>query len=313
MKKRKNRPDKEHKNSIMDWPILLIVLVLVILGIMMQYSASSYDVDLIKKQGIFALIGFLAIIIMNFIPVRFWMIVAVPAYFITLALCGMCYFVGSDTKGAKRWIPIGGGFKFQPAEFLKIGVLLLTAFIICRYINDINNEEEFKLKTSVRTIREKGLRKVIKAHLGYIIPLAAMTAGAAVVAIITKDLGTAIIIFAIGYIMLLVISPRIKYLIAIIGAALAAGVGMVIAFPYRMGRIYAWLNVPVENSETLRYQIKQGLYAIGSGGLFGKGLGKSIQKNVIPEPHTDMIFSIVCEELGIIGGALIILLFILLV
>ena len=126
-------------------------------------------------------------------------------------------------------------------------------------------------------------------------------------------LGTTIIIFAMGIVMLLVASPRVRYILITVGVALAAVIGIILIKPNKRVRVESWLHLE-QYSDGIGYQITQALYAIGSGGIFGKGLGKSTQKmGFVPESENDMIFSIVCEELGIIGGIILILLVVLLV
>ena len=304
---------KAEKSSFLqiDWLLMLLAAVLVVIGIIMQYSASSYDLGLVRKQGLVAVIGFILAFIISRIPAGFWQRSAIVLYVLALGLTAITRFVGKDVKGARRWIEVGG-FTLQPSELLKITLILAMATVIVRYINQINNLKEIKLSNVVGAKKDMSLSTVLHLTKGYLLMLFLIAAAAMVVAVATKDLGTAIIIFAIGIIMMLIISPRIKYLIVLVLSAAVVIGGLILAFPYRRGRIAAWIDLD-NNTSDLGFQIKEGLYAIGSGGWFGKGLGRSLQKTMIPEPHTDMIYSIVCEEMGIIGGIILIVLFVLLI
>ena len=296
---------------MLDWTLLLIVAVLVIMGLIMQYSASSYDLELVKKQGIFALAGFAVLFVVSRLPARFFYKLSVAAFALSMAAVAATMVLGRNIKGAKRWIEIGP-LNFQPSELLKAALVMILAAVLCKYFHEINNLERITVKEFFRRRKEIRLGSFLRERKGYILPILIVIAAAAFVAVLTKDLGTAVIIFGIGFCMLLVISPGVRYLITILIAAGAASIGLILLFPYRMGRISAWLDLE-GNTSDLGYQIQQGLYAIGSGGWFGRGLGKSIQKDFIPEPQTDMIFTIVCEELGIIGGIILIVLFVLLI
>ena len=301
---------KKHVSWI-DWTLLLIIVVLTIFGLIMQYSASSYDLDLVIKQGGFAVFGIFVILLMPAIPVGFYRKLSPVLFFGALAATMLARFIGKSANGATRWIKVGP-ITFQPSELLKAAMILTLAVVITKYINEINNLPETTIVNFLKNTEGISLIERLRMRKGYLLIFLIIAISAIMVAYFSKDLGTAVIIFGIGFAILFVISPRIKYLLGIVAAGVAAIAALVIAFPYRMGRITAWLNLEANTSD-LGYQIKQGLYAIGSGGLLGKGLGKSIQKDVIPEAHTDMIFSVVCEELGILGGIVLIVLFILLI
>ena len=306
----KKTAGKQEKQSFLDWALLLNVAVLVVMGIIMQYSASSYDLTLVRKQGIFALAGFAVLFIVSRIPPRFLYRISIAAYALSLVLLAATMVVGKNVKGAKRWIVVGP-VNVQPSELAKAALILMLSAVICKYFHEINQLERIKVTEFFRKYNEIRLGSFLKERRGYLLSLAVIALSAAAVVILTKDLGTALIIFGIGFSMLLVISPGVRYLITVLIFGAVAAVVAIRLFPYRMGRISAWLDLE-HNTSDLGYQIQQGLYAIGSGGWFGRGLGKSIQKDFIPEPHTDMIFTIVCEELGIIGGLVLIVLFVLL-
>lgn len=304
-----------------DWMLILIVGILTVLGILMQYSASEYDWSIVKRSCILACVGLVLMFVASYIPIRFYQKISMFVLAATFAMTAATIVLGTESKGATRWIKITSTLSFQPSEFLKIGVILGLASIICKYINDINNLPELRFKVLFRNIKEKNygefpnffryLRNRIKQIKSYIFILLVTGLSGFVVAYITKDLGTALIIVGIGVVMLLIISPRPGYMIPLSIVGLGAVAGLILSQSYRADRIAAWLHLE-ENQSDLGFQIKQGLYAIGSGGLLGKGLGKSVQKAFIPEAHTDMIYAVVCEELGLIGGLTLIGLYVML-
>lgn len=304
-----------------DWMLILIVGILTVLGILMQYSASEYDWSIVKRSCILACVGLVLMFVASYIPIRFYQKISMFVLAATFAMTAATIVLGTESKGATRWIKITSTLSFQPSEFLKIGVILGLASIICKYINDINNLPELRFKVLFRNIKEKNygefpnffryLRNRIKQIKSYIFILLVTVLSGFVVAYITKDLGTALIIVGIGVVMLLIISPRPGYMIPLSIVGLGAVAGLILSQSYRADRIAAWLHLE-ENQSDLGFQIKQGLYAIGSGGLLGKGLGKSVQKAFIPEAHTDMIYAVVCEELGLVGGLTLIGLYVML-
>ena len=295
----------------MDWTLLLIVIVLVVMGLIMQYSASSYDIELVQTQALYAGGGIVLIFIMRMLPAGFYHKVALVAYIGTLLLTVAAGLVGRTVKGARRWLAIGP-VSFQPSEALKVALIMFIAALICKYYTQIQQVPYTSMRGFARQVFHREEQTYLKDHKGYIIMFLLISSAAGVVVIINKDFGTGLIIFTIGIAMMWVMSPRGIWLLGVLALGVVAGIGVIVAFPYRRDRISAWLH-PEQTTSDLGYQIKEGLYAIGSGGWFGRGLGKSVQKDVIPEPHTDMIYSIVCEELGVIGGLVVIVLFVLLI
>ena len=302
---------KNAKTGFMDWTLLLIVIVLVVMGLIMQYSASSYDIELVRSQGMYAAIGIALIFILRMIPAWFFHKAALVAYIITMLLTVAAGLVGRSVKGARRWIAIGP-FTFQPSEALKVALIMFIAALICKYYTQIQQIPYISMWGHVKQVFHREEQTYLKDHKGYIIMFLLISAAAGVVVLVNKDFGTGLIIFIIGIAMVWVMSPRGIWLLGVLALGVVAAVGVILAFPYRRDRITAWLHLDQTTSD-LGYQIKEGLYAIGSGGWFGRGLGKSVQKEIIPEPQTDMIYSIVCEELGVIGGIVVIVLFVLLI
>lgn len=284
------------KRTSFDYALLFIIIFLTLFGLVMLYSASSYEATIkglsstyyLRKQAIASGIGFAAMILVTMIDYRFWKRFALPAYVLSIVLILLVLTpLGIEHNGARRWIGIGDTLSFQPAEFAKLAVILFLAFVISR-------------------IGAEGLSKFRNVLL--LLILAAVIAG--LLAVVTDNLSSALIVFGIAFVMLFVASPKVRYFL-LMGAA---GVGAVVAFiifgdPFRMSRIQAWLD-PEGSSLDTAYQTLQGLYAIGSGGLTGKGLGNSVQKlGFVPEAQNDFIFTIICEELGLFGAVSVIVIF----
>ena len=206
------------------------------------------------------------------------------AYLLSLALSGAVLIFGDSYNGSKRWLSLGP-LSFQPSEFAKLAVILFLAYMV----------------SSQK--KKRGNVFLISMVIGLVLPIVGLVG--------TNNLSTAIIILGIAVILIFVSNP--KYLQFIwIGAV---GIGFISIFlsmeSYRLERLAIWKNP--ENFEK-GFQTIQGLYAIGSGGLFGRGLGESIQKlGFVPEAQNDMIFSIICEELGLTGAIILIIIFIVMI
>lgn len=215
-----------------------------------------------------------------------WGKYAILAYIATI-ICIVLVLtpIGIEANGARRWIGVGS-FSFQPAELAKLSIILFFAFFLSKKPNLVN-----KFGTSV-------------AMLIY----AALISG--LIVVITKNLSSAIIVMGIAYIMILVTSKKSRWFVFIAVLGFAAMVAVLfLAGGFRLERIRVWLE-PEKYAQDGGFQTLQALYALGSGGLFGKGLGQSVQKlGFVPEAQNDMVFSIICEELGIFGGIAIIILF----
>ena len=277
--------------------MVLIVIVLLIFGLIMLYSASSYNSQLkfgtsswyVRRQIIATILGIGGMFAVAYIPVKVWKKLAAPIYILgVIAVLLILSPLGETNLGASRWLNLKF-ISMQPTEILKIGLILVMALFISKFLKFL---EDWRI---------------------YVIAFAFCLVACALAMFITDDLGTTIIIFAMGIVMLLVASPRVRYILITVGVALAAVIGIILIKPNKRVRVESWLHLE-QYSDGIGYQITQALYAIGSGGIFGKGLGKSTQKmGFVPESENDMIFSIVCEELGIIGGIILILLVVLLV
>ncbi len=284
-------------NSGIDWMLVLCVVVLLVFGLIMLYSASSYNSQIkfgtsswyVRRQLIATIIGIGVMIGVSFVPVRFWQKAAIPIYIVAvIAMLLVLTPIGEEYLGARRWLNLKI-ISVQPSEILKIAMVCAMAYFITRFIKFLGDWRIYTIGFGI-------------CMIGCILTL-----------FITDDLGTTIIIFAMGFIMLLVSSTKIRYLLITAAAALVAVVGVILLKPNKMVRVQSWLHLE-QYSDDIGYQITQALYAIGSGGVFGKGLGKSTQKmGFVPESENDMIFSIICEELGIIGGIILIVLIVFLI
>ena len=304
MASRKNRKQSEY---FFDYTLLFIVLFLLGFGLIMVYSTSSYEASIsanlkydeayyLKHQAFAAVMGFFAMIVVANIPYHFWERFATLGYFVSAILIVLVLTpLGIEANGARRWLNLG--LSVQPAEIAKLCMILFLASFIC------------KMGKGIRTGR--GFWMVLMIP----VPICVM------VWKITNNMSSAIIIFCIALLMLFVASPDYKRFVLMGAAGVAAVAALVFAIiqmehsdlGFRGGRILAWLN-PEDYASGTGFQTLQALYAIGSGGIFGKGLGQSMQKlGFLPEAQNDMIFSIICEELGLFGGIAVILLFVLLI
>lgn len=290
----KINPSGSGKNnkSYFDYPLLFIVLGIVVFGLVMVYSTSSYKADLVygdsayflKRQIVFVIIALIGMLIISKMDYMILVKYAKPFLIASMILLVLVYIVGKASHGSTRWIYIGA-FGFQPSEMTKLALIIYMADICTRRTKSLGSF--------------KGLVKVMTLPL------------IAVVLIAIENLSTAIICFAIVAIVAFVASPKSWHFI-VIGLIGLAGCGLFILLAgYRAERIKVWLN-PEDYDRG--YQTIQSLYAIGSGGIFGRGLGNSIQKlGFIPESHNDMIFSVICEELGLVGAFCVIILFVALI
>ena len=292
---------KKRSQRFYDYSLLFTIAFLIMFGLLMIYSASSYKAQLdyngnaahfMTRQGVIALGGFAFMILISRLDYRwyakFYKLAIAVSWFMMIAVS----FVGRRVNGKRRWLGVGP-LSFQPTELVKITIIVSVAALLVKLGRDVD--------------RPAGIARIAMV----VLPLAAIVAA--------NNLSSGIIIAGIGFVMLFVASRKKLWYFLV----MAAG-GLVIAFapqignglraihllkPYQLNRINVWKN-PEAFASDGGYQVLQGLYAIGSGGLFGKGLGESIQKlGFVPEAQNDMIFSIICEELGLFGAVSLILVF----
>ena len=279
------------KVRYIDYTLLFMVIFLLGFGMVMLYSTSAYNATLrmgdsayyLKRQMMAAALGFAGMFVCVKMDYHIFQKLSGLAYIGSLALCVLVIFLGSGKDDSNRWFRIGG-LSIQPSEIAKVAVIIFLAAMVSRAPKQMRN-----FRYCIRVIAA-------------ILPLFAVVA--------YTNLSTAVIIMGIAVIMVFVANPNYKPFFVIAGVMVAAVVIFINMATYRQDRIQAWLD---PESTDKGYQTLQGLYAIGSGGLFGKGLGESVQKlGFVPEAQNDMIFSIICEELGLFGAICVILMFILL-
>lgn len=309
----------------LDTNLIVILMFLIIFGLIMVYSASYYKASMsesgdsmhyLKNQALMYVIGILAMFFVSDINYHFWKkkwVVSLAAFLsVALTLVLLTRFFGEKSplnfthsaNGATRWIKIGG-FTLQVAEPVKLAIIVITAWLIDKF-----------------GAQEIHWKKFTKNH--WVATAVIMVPGigmAGFLGVISSNMSSALIIAMIGLVMYFAWHPKsaLFYVAIFVGLAAAGAFIYILSKQspvdasgggFRLERIRAWLD-PYSYESDKSYQNLQALYAIGSGGLFGKGLGNSIQKlTKIPEPYNDFIFAIVCEELGIMGATLLILMFI---
>lgn len=302
-----SRRRQQKGESFMDYSLLFIVLFLVGFGMVMVFSSSSYEANLrlgdstryLRQQLFASILGLVAMMVVANIPYHFWERFAVPAYIGSVVLILLIIPFGYSSGGATRWLYIGP-ISLQVAEVAKLGMILFLSSLICK------------------------MGKQIRTNKGFMLVLAMPAPVALMIWQITNNLSSAIIVMAIAILMLFVSCPDYKrfFLLGLLTLAVAAAVVFYVVqtaqahvddLNFRGARVLAWLDPEAYSSDT-GFQTLQALYAIGSGGVLGKGLGQSMQKRgFLPEAQNDMIFSIICEELGLFGGIAVIIMFLMLI
>lgn len=293
------------KGTFFDYSMLIIVLFLVVFGLVMVYSTSSYSAMIktgdsayyFKKQMQATSIGLVGMFAVTMIDYHVWYKFKWIAYIGSLITVVLVLTpLGMEFNGARRWIGVAG-FSVQPAEIVKLAIIIMLAAFISYSGNKM---------------------KSFRNNLVFCL-MAGLAGG--MIFIITKNMSSAIIILGIAYVMLMIGNSKPKWLIIATIVGLLAVVAFLIYFfgnvssaeHFRFRRLLAWRN-PEDYASTVGMQTLQALYALGSGGFFGKGLGQSIQKlGFLPEAQNDMVFSIICEELGLFGGICLIIMFMLLI
>ena len=277
-----------------DLPFLILVLLLLAVGLIMLYSASfaqsAYDTGYeistkyLQKQALCAIIGLFGMYFFSRIPAEVWYKLAWPLYGVSILLLLSVLVIGQEVNGARRWINIAG-IQFQPSEIAKFTMILLFARLTRGFGPDA---KKFRY----------GVLGFGAALMGILVPLA-----------LEKHLSAIMLMGMVAVVMMFVAGTSPKWLLAGAGAAVAFLLIYITFMGYAGDRVTAWLDPQSDPGDT-GYQILQSLYAIGSGGVFGLGYGKSKQKYLyLPFQYNDYIFAIVCEELGLMGALLIIALF----
>lgn len=277
-----------------DFFLFILIVILVLIGVLMVYDASyaratqdygsaSY---FFKRQVIFAIAGLALMLLVSKLP--YWKLKPLAIPLLILSIIGLAAVfvpgIGESSHGAKRWIRIFG-IQFQPSEFAKLCLVIYLA--------------------SALSIKKQELRDWKSGLLPMAFPI-----GLIVLLVVIEDMGTAIIIVGAILSMLYMAGAKKRHFAVALGACFVGGIGFIIAEPYRWHRILAFLD-PFKDYHGKGYQVCQSLIALGSGGIFGQGIGEGRQKLFyLPAEHTDFIFAVLGQEAGLIGTAVIALIFI---
>lgn len=289
------------KYQYFDYGLMAVLIFLICFGLVMLYSTSSYDAQVnmgdaayyFKRQIAFSGVSLIGMYFVTKVDYHIYAKYAKVLYILSLILMALVKTpLGLERNGARRWLRLPFDQQIQPSEFTKIAIILFIPFVIC-------------------AIGKKAYTK--KGMINVFVWGAVASAG---VFILTENLSTAVIVMGITCVIFFVVYPRTKKIaigsgIVIIGGLIAGQmIGRLLESSgnFRLQRILSWVD-PEKYAQSGAFQTMQGLLAIGSGGLFGKGLGSSAQKMIIPEPQNDMILSVICEELGIFGLIVVLVLF----
>lgn len=279
----------------MDLPFFLLTVILVVVGLIMMFSASyarAYQEEgnstyYFARQAVFAVGGIAVMLFVSRLNYQIWRSLSLPILLAAGVFLVLVLIIGLAAGGATRWLNLGL-FSFQPSEVAKLAVVLVFATLISSF-----KEKMYTFKYGV-------------------LPFAGILGGFALLLLLQPHLSATVIICAVGAAMMFQGGTRLRWF-GILGAVAVVAFLILVSGGYASQRIEAWLHPELDPSGA-SYQTVQSLYAIGSGGLFGLGFGKSRQKYLyLPEEHNDYVFPIVCEELGFVGAVLIILLFVLLI
>ncbi|MCR4909157.1 MAG: putative lipid II flippase FtsW [Lachnospiraceae bacterium] len=294
------------KRNYMDYSLIFVVIFLLAFGLIMVYSASSYEASIkfndstyyLRSQLRATILGVVVMIVMAVIDYHLLSKISFLFYLGSLGLIALVMTpLGIERNGARRWLNLG--MSLQPSEVAKVALIIFLAVLIVKHQNTVNT------------------------FWGMVKMMAVAAVPAGMVLVITRNMSSAIILMGIAFLMLFVAAKRYTpyVVVAVLGVAGAALVVYYVwhlspaeaAEHFRLARVRAWLE-PEEYSSVTSYQTLQALYSIGSGGVFGKGLGQSTQKlGFVPEAQNDMIFSIICEELGLFGAMALIFMFLILI
>ena len=288
------------RGGIDKW-FLVIVLLLLAFGAIMSFSASSVYAEnrhgdstyYLKRYIVFSIMTVIGSIpFVMFMTPRLWKYAGVIIYAVAVILLLLVLVIGAAGNGAQRWIAIGP-ITIQPSEMAKLAIVMVLALYMAKHEKEVRSVHQFggSFKHGVL---------IPGAIIGVIIGLVALE----------RHISGIIIIGMIGISVMFMGGTRWKWIALIVGAVILAACGLVLVSDYAQVRVNTWLNIDAADPRGPAWQTLQGLYAIGSGGLFGKGLGNSLQKyGYVSEPQNDFIFTIICEELGFFGALLVVGLF----
>lgn len=279
-----------------DVPFLSLTLIILVIGVVMVLSASYVRAvysdkstsAIFARQLVFAVLGVIGMLAASLVPERAYRSLAIPSAILSAVLLAAVLVFGVRENGAKRWLDLGIT-TFQPSELAKLAVVLSFSALSCRYGREM-----------------KTFRKGVLPFAGILLVFCGLLAA-------EPHISACIILVCVGFVMLYLGGTKPGYLLL---GLLAAALGALLAYyllDYVQTRVQVWRD-PASDAYGDGFQVLQSLYAVGSGGLFGRGLGQSRQKYLyLPEEHNDFIFSVVCEELGYVGAVLILILYALLI
>ena len=298
MAKKKNKTFSSFVNNPIDFTLVITVLLLLSIGLIMVLSASSPSAlaedgnsySYFTKQLIFAVLGIIAMLFISKVDYRFYQKFYKYAWVISFVLLALVLVAGDEINGATRWISITETLSFQPSEAVKLLMIIFYAGIL------VKNRDELPKYG-------KGFIK----HLIFLAPIILLL-------LLEPHFSASIVIIGICSIMMIMAGCKFWHFLVTGGViGIPAAIALIVTSPYRLQRVTTFLD-PWKDASDTGWQVIQSLYAIGSGGSFGAGLGESKQKYLyIPEPHNDFIFSILGEELGFVGCAVVIILFAILI
>ena len=280
-----------HKIAALPWLALLAAILVGAAGVAALYSTAGGSMEPHAMRHLTRLVmGFAIVLVMATLPLRFWMAIAYPVYGLLIVSLALVPYLGTEAAGAQRWLALGP-LSFQPAEPMKVALVL----VLSRYF---------------QAVRPRAV-----SHVLHVVAAALLIAVPAFLVMRQPDLGTALIVAAIGLVVLFAAGVSLWYFVA--GAAIAAAVVPFLwyrLYDYQKERILIFLD-PGSDPLGKGYQITQSKIALGAGGLMGRGYlqGSQSQLDFVPESHTDFIFSLVAEETGFLGGVALIALFMALV
>lgn len=293
-KRKRERSFSSFLNNPIDFTLVITILLLLGIGLVMLLSASSpsslaqsgNSYAFFSKQLLFAILGVIAMMVISKIDYRFYKKFYIHAFVLSIILLVAVKLIGKTINGAKRWIFFTETLSFQPSEVVKILMIIFYAGILVKNRDELNQYG-------------KGFFK----HILYLAPIIGLL-------LLQPHLSASLVIIGICSIMMICAGCKFKHFMATgLSVGIPAIVALVAFSPYRLQRFLTFLD-PWKDATDTGWQVIQSLYAIGSGGLFGVGLGDSKQKYLyIPEPHNDFIFSILSEELGFFGCTVVLVLF----
>ena len=294
----KNKKFSSFLENPIDYTLLMTVLLLLALGLIMVLSAGSptslsesgNSYKYFTKQMIFAVAGLFCMYMISKVDYRFYRKFYKVAYILSVILFILVLVIGKKINGARRWIYFTDALSFQPSELVKFLMIIFFAAIL--------------------TKNRKDLGKFFKGwgkHLAFLAPIIGLL-------LLQPHFSASIVIIGICVIMMIIAGCKpMQIILPGLGIGVPAVIALIIFEPYRLSRVTTFLN-PWSDELGEGWQVIQSLYAIGSGGLFGVGLGQSKQKYLyLPEPQNDFIFSVLAEELGFVGCAFVIILFAILI